>query len=135
MTVWGPRLKSMKTPGILPALTNAECWRASGITFPRKHPRRRSRQYWICWRADGKPLAISLRCHAHGPQKTAAQGLFATKPALHRDPFDRYAGVAEQSSRGLDPNQLDGPRRGLASIGAVVTDEAALAHPGLQGQG
>ena len=45
---------------------------------------------------------------------------------MHRDPFDRHTGVAEQPSRGLDPNQFDGPRRSLAGVGAVVADEAAV---------
>jgi hypothetical protein len=84
---------------------------------------------------DGKPLTIGLWCHAHGAQKAAAQGFLAAEPALHGDPFDRHAGVAEQPPRGLDADQFDGPGRGLAGVGAVVAHETALAHAGLLGQG
>ncbi|MNE38692.1 hypothetical protein D3C80_1325990 [compost metagenome] len=54
---------------------------------------------------------------------------------MHRHPFDRHTGIAEQTPRGFDADQFDGPGRGLAGVGAVVAHEAAFAHAGLQGQG
>src|SRR5262245_12911649 len=61
--------------------------------------------------------------------EAAAHGLLRAKAAALRGPLDRLA-VFERAARGLHPKLLDGARRGRAGRLAVVTHEAALAHPG-----
>lgn len=87
--------RSTRTSSISLGFMSGECWRALATTFPKKRPKRHSRPYSICFSADRKPLAIRLRRHAHGSQKTASERFFAAEPALYGHPFDRQTGITE----------------------------------------
>src|SRR5688572_21840185 len=134
MTAWDLRPSTTKMPRISPDATNGACWPASAITFLRKHLKPRSRHCWICLRAERKPLAIRLGRHAHAPQEAATQGFFAAEAALQGDALDRHRTVAKQPPGSFHADQFHRTGRGLAGLGAVMTDKTALAHTGLGGQ-